>query len=67
MIDVNEGLIDRLIRLLLGIFMIGIGFGTITGGGGIALGTIGIVLFLTGITGRCLIYKLINFNTLGVR
>ena len=67
MIDVNEGPLDRLIRVLLGIVLIGVGFGAISGGGGIALGVIGVILLFTGVSGRCLIYKILNFNTLGVR
>ncbi len=67
MIDKNEGPIDRLIRVLLGIVLMAVGFGAMSGGGGIALGVIGVILLLTGITGRCIAYRLTNFNTLGVR
>ncbi len=63
----NEGRLDRLVRVLLGAVLTGVGFGAVGGGGGIALGVIGVIVLLTGITGRCLIYRLINFNTLGVR
>lgn len=67
MLDVNEGSFDRFLRVLLGIVLIGVGFGAMSGGGGIALGIIGVIVFFTGVSGRCLIYKLINFNTRGVR
>lgn len=67
MLDKNEGPLDRLIRVLLGIVLTPIGFGVMGGGGGIALGVIGVILLLTGITGRCIVYRLVNFNTLGVR
>jgi hypothetical protein len=65
--DKNEGPLDRWIRVVLGAVLTGVGFGVVGGGGGIALGVIGVIVLLTGITGRCLIYRLINFNTLGVR
>jgi hypothetical protein len=63
----NEGPLDRWVRVVLGAVLTGVGFGAMSGGGGIALGVIGVIILLTGITGRCLIYRLINFNTLGVR
>jgi hypothetical protein len=61
----NEGTLDRLIRITLGIVMMAVGFGVMSGGGGIALGVIGAMVFFTGVIGVCLIYKLFNLNTLG--
>jgi hypothetical protein len=61
----NEGTLDRFIRIMLGIVMMAVGFGVMSGGGGIALGAIGAIVFFTGVTGVCLIYKLFNLNTLG--
>jgi hypothetical protein len=65
MINKNEGTLDRFIRIMLGIVMMAVGFGVMSGGGGIALGVIGAMVFFTGVTGVCLIYKLFNLNTLG--
>ncbi len=65
MFNKNEGTFDRLIRVLLGIVMMAVGFGVMSGSGGIALGAIGAIVSFTGVTGVCLIYKLFNLNTLG--
>jgi len=63
----NVGPLDRWVRVAVGAILAGIGFGVVGGGGGIVLGVIGVVVLLTGLIGRCLVYRLINFNTLGVR
>ena len=65
MLNKNEGTLDRFIRILLGIVMMAVGFRVMSGSGGIALGVIGAMVFFTGVTGVCLIYKLFNLNTLG--
>ena len=59
----NVGGIDRLIRIVLGIVLMGVGFGAIGGGGGTAIGIIFAVVFVTGLTGRCLLYVPFRFNT----
>ena len=65
MLNKNEGSLDSFIRILLGIVMMAVGFGVMSGGGRIALGVIGAMVFFTGVTGVCLTYKLFNLNTLG--
>jgi uncharacterized membrane protein len=67
MIPVNEGTLDRIVRLLIGLVMIIVGFVALDGSAMLTVGIIGVLVFLTGLSGRCLIYRLINFNTLGVR
>jgi hypothetical protein len=67
MIPVNVGAIDRIVRLLIGLVLIIVGFVVLDGSAMLAIGIIGVIVFLTGLSGRCLIYKLVNFNTLGVR
>jgi hypothetical protein len=61
----NEGTVDRVIRVLLGLTLIGFGwfyFGNNTLG--IVLDVLGVVLLITGLTGFCLLYKLFgNFST----
>lgn len=59
----NVGSIDRALRLIIGVVMMGVGFGALSGGGGVALGVIGAVLFVTGAMGRCLLYAPFGFNT----
>jgi hypothetical protein len=63
----NLGTMDRAIRLAIGLVMMGVGFGAMDGGGGVAVGVIGVVVALTGATGCCLLYVPFNFNTHGVR
>lgn len=64
----NEGLLDRLLRALLGVALLLIGLwplrGLAAGAGGLALAAIGLVLLITAITGFCLIYRLLGFTTL---
>jgi hypothetical protein len=60
---VNEGTIDRVIRVILGVALAYIGY--LTGGvWGIVLYVLAAVAVVTGITGFCLLYKLFgNFST----
>jgi hypothetical protein len=61
----NEGNVDRIIRVLLGLALIGFGwlyFGNNTLG--IVLDILGIIALITGLTGFCLLYKVFgNFST----
>ena len=63
----NLGMLDRAIRLAIGIVMMGVGFGAMDGGGGVAVGVIGVAVALTGAAGYCLLYIPFKFNTHGVR
>ncbi len=61
---VNESGVDRLIRVVLGVVLLALGFGGIvTGGLGLALKIIGFVPLLTGIIGFCPLYALFKFRT----
>ncbi len=61
----NEGTIDRIIRVVVGLILIGIGWlGLANNTLGISLETLGVILVITGATGICMIYKLFgNFST----
>ena len=59
----NVGGMDRLIRIVLGIVLMGVGFGAIGGGGGTAIGVIFALVFLSGVTGRCILYVPFRINT----
>ena len=65
---VNEGTTDRVIRVILGLVL---GFLAYRGVGGTAgtwvLGIVGAVSFLTGLTGFCLVYRLLGIQTCPVR
>jgi hypothetical protein len=54
----NVGGIDRVLRLVLGVAIVGAGLGL-----GNWLGLIGVIPLLTGLTGRCPTYLLFGFTT----
>ncbi len=56
---VNEGVIDRSLRVVLGLVLIGLAFTGTVG----AWGYVGIVPLLTGALGMCPIYSLLGINT----
>lgn len=61
---INESGWDRIIRVVLGIVLLVLGFGgTLTGGIGLAAKILGVVLTLTGLVGFCLIYRIFNIRT----
>jgi uncharacterized membrane protein len=59
----NEGTIDRIIRFILGIVLIYIGFSMQFDTVGIILTVIGIVLIFTAVTGFCALYTLLKIST----
>lgn len=59
----NEGSTDRIIRVIVGIILIVVGFFVLKATLGIILGIIGIVLLLTGAVGFCALYPLLKINT----
>ena len=59
----NEGSTDRIIRVILGIILIVVGFFVLKAILGIILGIIGIVLLLTGAVGFCALYPCLKINT----
>ncbi len=61
----NEGSTDRIIRLILGVVLIIIGWALLGNNAlGIILDIIGVILIVTGITGFCVLYKVLGMNTL---
>ena len=61
---VNESSVDRIIRVVVGIALLALGWGGIvTGGFGVFLKVIGFVPLLTGIVGFCPLYSLFKFRT----
>lgn len=59
----NMGNTDRVVRAIIGIVMLGIGFGVLSGGAAIAVGVIGAVLFATSLIGWCPLYVPFRFST----
>ncbi len=58
----NEGKIDRAMRIIVGVVLIAVGF-YLQGTWGIVLGVVGLVPLLTGLIGWCPLYALFNINT----
>jgi hypothetical protein len=63
----NEGMVDRALRVALGVALIAAGFAWLQGTAGIVIGTVGFVPLLTGLVGWCPIYALLKIDTLKVR
>jgi hypothetical protein len=60
----NEAGWDRIVRVLLGIILLYLGWaGVITGGWGIFLKVIGFVPLITGLVGFCPLYAIFKFRT----
>jgi hypothetical protein len=59
----NMGTIDRVVRAIIGIVMLGVGFGVLNGGAAIAVGVIGAVLFATSLVRWCPLYVPFRFST----
>jgi DUF2892 family protein len=60
----NEGPIDRVIRVILGIALFYVGYFVVGGTWGIVLDVVGIIVVVTGATGFCLLYRVLgNFTT----
>jgi hypothetical protein len=62
--NIGDG--ERLIRVILGIYAMLVGFLFIQGVVGIILGILGLIAFATGATGWCGIYALMGKSTLKV-
>ena len=58
----NEGRMDRVARIVVGVILIAVGI-AMMGTWGIVLGVIGLVPLFTGLTGWCPLYALFNINT----
>lgn len=63
-ITMNEAMWDRVVRIILGIALLYLGFGGVVSGWlGTALGIIGFVPLLTGLVGYCPLYSLLRIST----
>jgi hypothetical protein len=61
---VNESSWDRVLRIVVGVVLLGISWGGLVGGGlGVALKIIGFIPLLTGLVGFCPLYALFRFRT----
>jgi len=55
----NVGKVDRIIRIILGVLLIGNVFYALQH----PIGWLGVILLATGILGKCPLYSILNFNT----
>jgi hypothetical protein len=64
-IKTNEGTVDRIIRIVLGIILLFVGMAGLVGSGiGMWLAYVfGAILLVTGIVGFCPLYALLKINT----
>jgi hypothetical protein len=60
----NVGKSDGIIRLILGVILIIVGFGYLSGVVGVIVIIIGVALIITSFTKFCFTYKLFGINTL---
>lgn len=58
----NESAIDRVIRAVLGVALVAIGF-TVGGTLGVVLYVLAAVMFVTALTGFCPLYRLLGIDT----
>jgi hypothetical protein len=59
----NEGTVDRVIRVVLGVVLISLAFV----GPATPFGWIGVVPLLTGLVGSCPLYRVVGINTRGIQ
>jgi hypothetical protein len=55
----NVGNIDRIIRVVVGIILVGNVFYALQ----LPIGWLGVILILTGVTGKCPFYSIVGINT----
>lgn len=61
---INESMADRIIRIILGVVLLVLGWGgIITGTWGVVFKWLGLVPLVTGLIGYCPLYALFKFHT----
>jgi hypothetical protein len=62
-VKLNEGSVDRIIRVVAGIILLVVGIVVVKGTIGIVLDVVGGILLVTGAVGFCPLYALFHLNT----
>ena len=63
--NTNEGTVDRVVRVIVGLALFYLGFFSLGGTtAGMAIGVVGVLALITGLVGFCPFYALIKVNTL---
>ena len=60
---VNMSNVDRVLRVIIGIAMVVVGFAVLEGTAGIVVGIVGLIPLLTGLSGWCPLYTLFRTGT----
>jgi hypothetical protein len=64
----NEGTVDRVVRVVAGLVLLALGWGeVVTGTWGTVLKVLGFVPLLTGLVGWCPLYAVLHLSTRGDR
>jgi len=63
MFSLNMGSTDRIIRVVVGVILVAVGFFYLSGVWGIVLGVVGIILLATSAIGWCPLYLPFKINT----
>lgn len=63
----NEGETDRLVRVVVGVILLLVGYSVVSGVWRVVLFVLGGVLIVTALTGFCMIYKLFGVSTISDR
>ena len=64
MLKPNEGKIDRIVRIVLGILLLGLAFFSLAGTAQIVAGVVGVISLVTGVIGFCELYKVLGISTI---
>ncbi len=59
----NEAGWDRVLRIVLGVVLLIVGFGLMDGTAGVVVGIVAFVPLLTGLVGWCPLYTVLGFRT----
>lgn len=59
----NEGTIDRVIRVIVGIALLIVAFGVASGVWAAVAGVVGAIALVTGVVGFCPLYRLLHVDT----
>ncbi len=68
MFKTNEGMADRVLRVIVGVALVALYvMGTVAGGWGLAALVVGIIALVTGVVGMCPLYMILGISTCPVK
>ena len=63
MLNQNVGGVDRILRIVLGLVLVAVGFAVMSGTAGTIVGLVGFIPLVTGLLGWCPLYLPFRFST----